>query len=225
MGHAVGVHDPGHYLRVGVNIRRRDVFIRRDQWRDFVSITSGKPLEFVTGKLARIANNAALCAAEWDIDDGTFPRHPHRQGLEFIESNVRVITNTPLARPASAAMLHAETFKHADRTIIHFHRKRQRQRPTRAPQDLAQTRFEAALLRGIIELAHGDSKGVEVFFDGSSGSRKPGRNHDVSFRTSVQFKPRRRAPYPVVATLRRRSSRCADARIQGKGTPPSWPRN
>src|SRR6185312_10541236 len=30
-GHTVGVHNPGHHLRVGVNIRRRDVTVRANE--------------------------------------------------------------------------------------------------------------------------------------------------------------------------------------------------
>src|SRR5439155_5897752 len=157
---------------------------------------------------------------------GALPGHPSGKGFNFVESNIGMIANTALARPARAVVLHAKTFKHANGTIVHFHWKGQRQGAARAPQDLAQTGFEAAFLGGIIELAHGDSKRVEIFFgcNGRGVNRKPGSSHKISFRPNV-LKPRRRAPYPAVATLRHRSSRYADVRIRDTRTRCTKPRS
>ena len=126
MGHAVGVHDPSHDLRIGVNIRRGNVFVRPDQRRNLVCVAPRQPFKFVVRELVRVANNAAFCASEWDVDDGAFPGHPCCEGPYFVERDVGMIANAALARPTRAVMLHAEAFKHANGTVVHLHRKGQR---------------------------------------------------------------------------------------------------
>src|SRR5690349_4616074 len=74
--HGIGVHDPGHGLRVGVNIGSGDVLVRADDGKNFAGEAAGHALEFALGHALGIANDAALGSAEGNIDDGGFPGHP-----------------------------------------------------------------------------------------------------------------------------------------------------
>src|SRR2546425_11797003 len=97
MHHGDRVHYPRHRLRVRVNIRRRNVPIRPDDWSDFERISSCKSLEFIFRKAFGIANHAPLAAAIRDADGGAFPGHPRGQRLHFIEGYVRMIANAALS--------------------------------------------------------------------------------------------------------------------------------
>ena len=45
--HAVGVHHPGHDLRVRVDVGRRNVAVRTDQWLDFHGVAPGQLLKLL----------------------------------------------------------------------------------------------------------------------------------------------------------------------------------
>src|SRR5205823_9572889 len=98
-------------------------FVWTNQGRDFVCIATGEVLEFVAGKLAGIANNAAFRAAERDVHDGALPGHPRSEGFDFVECNVGMIATAALTRSASAVVLHADAFEYANAAIVHFYRK------------------------------------------------------------------------------------------------------
>ena len=48
--HAVGVHDPGHDLRVGAHVRRRDVFVRADEDADLGGEASCQALQLAVAE-------------------------------------------------------------------------------------------------------------------------------------------------------------------------------
>ena len=124
MGHAVGVHDPGHDLRVGVNVRGGNVFVRADDGGNLVGVAASQVLQLVLGKLVGIADDATFCTSERNVNDGAFPGHPHSERLDFVEGDVGMITNAALAGAAHAAVLNAETVEDLDRTVIHLYRQR-----------------------------------------------------------------------------------------------------
>src|SRR5690606_8108919 len=74
--HAVGVHDPGHRLRVGAHIGRRKVAVRADDDADLGGIAPGEPLQLVLAHGIRIADHAALRPAVRQVDERALPRHP-----------------------------------------------------------------------------------------------------------------------------------------------------
>src|SRR5437764_14143671 len=62
--HRVGIHHPGHNLRIGVHIRSRNITIRSDEDRNFGRITTAEPFEFATGERMWIADDTALCTTK-----------------------------------------------------------------------------------------------------------------------------------------------------------------
>src|SRR6185369_952718 len=74
--HGNCVHDPGHGLRIRVNIGRRDVSIRPDDWSDLESIPAREPFEFSLRHALRITNYAALSSSIRNSHGGAFPGHP-----------------------------------------------------------------------------------------------------------------------------------------------------
>ena len=154
VGHAVGVHDPRHGLRIRVDIGRGNVFIRSNDRRNFVCITAGEAFELVLGELVWIANNPPFRSTERKIDDGALPGHPGSQSFHLIKSDLRVIANAAFAGTSRAVVLHAESVEHVNRAVVHLDGQRKRERPPRAAQHFAHARIEAALFGGGIELAH-----------------------------------------------------------------------
>ena len=98
--HRVRVEDPCHHLRVGTDVGRRDVLLRPDLVDDLGRVAAGEPLELSGGEALRVADDAALRAPEREAHQRTFPGHPHREGLDLVVGDVRVVANAALRRPA-----------------------------------------------------------------------------------------------------------------------------
>src|SRR3989454_10117583 len=58
--HGVGVHDPGHGLRVGVDVGRRGVALRADDHADLRGVAACHALELVPRQLLGISDDTAL---------------------------------------------------------------------------------------------------------------------------------------------------------------------
>ena len=122
LGHAVGIHDPGHGLRVGINIGRRNVLLRPDQRQNGAGIAAGHALQFTLRHVLGIAGDSALAAAEGNVHHGAFPCHPRGQRLHFVQGDLGVIADAAFGRPARRAVLHAIAFKAANVPVVHAHR-------------------------------------------------------------------------------------------------------
>ena len=82
--HGIGVHDPGHGLRIGVNVRRRNVHRGADDGKDLARVTARHALQLALGHALGVADHPALGAAERNVDGGRFPGHPGGQSLYFV---------------------------------------------------------------------------------------------------------------------------------------------
>ena len=98
--HGVGVHDPGHGLLVGVHVGRGNVLLRSDEVDDLRGVAAGHALQFALAHCFGIADDAALGAAEGNVDDGALPGHPTGQGAHFVERDVGRVANAALGRAA-----------------------------------------------------------------------------------------------------------------------------
>ena len=98
--HRVGVEDPRHHLRVGADVGRRNVLLRPDLVDDLRRVAAREPLELPGGEHLRVADHAALRAAEREAHQRAFPGHPHREGLDLVVGDVRVVADAALRRPA-----------------------------------------------------------------------------------------------------------------------------
>src|SRR6266498_3626735 len=112
----------------------------------------------------RIANNAAFRASEWNVYNCALPCHPRSKRFHFIERDSRMIANTAFTRPASGVVLHAVSFKNANRAVIHFYRQSNGELTPRTTQHLTQPGFEVATFHSGIELPLRDAKRVQIFF-------------------------------------------------------------
>ena len=70
-----------------------------------------------------IADDAALGAAERDVDDGALPGHPTGQGADFVERDVGRVADAALGRAAGDVVLHAEAGEHLNAAVVHGHGK------------------------------------------------------------------------------------------------------
>ena len=122
--HRVGVGDPRHDLFVGVDVGRGDVLVGADRVDDLGGVAAGQRLELALRHLRRIANHAALAAAERQLRDRALPGHPRRQRRHFIERHVGVIADAALGRAERDVVLHAIAGEHLDLAGVHLDRAR-----------------------------------------------------------------------------------------------------
>ena len=70
----------------------------------------------------RFTDHATFAAAERDVYDGTFPRHPCSQCAHFVERNVGSKPDPALCRTARDRMLDSIAFKNFDPAVIEHDR-------------------------------------------------------------------------------------------------------
>jgi hypothetical protein len=120
--HGIGIHDPGHGLFVGVYVGRGDVLFRTDELEEFGGVAARHALQFALRHFVRIANDAALGAAEGNVHHRALPRHPARQRAHFVEVHVGCVAQSALGRAARNRVLHPESGEHFEVPIVHLHR-------------------------------------------------------------------------------------------------------
>ena len=159
--HRVGVHDPGHHLGVGVDVRGRDVALGADQDLDLGREASGQALELLHAQLLGVDDDPALAAAVGDADDRALPGHPHGEGLDLVERHVLVIAQPALGRSAPEVVLDAVSGEDLDAAVVHGDREVDGQLAARLAQDAAHADVHAEPLGRQVELALGDFPGVD----------------------------------------------------------------
>ena len=117
--HGVGVHDPGHGLLVGVHVGGGDVFFRADELDERGGVAAGHAFELALGHGLGIADDAALGAAEGDVDDGAFPGHPGSECADFVEGDIRGVADAALAGAAGDGVLHTVAGEDLDGSVVH----------------------------------------------------------------------------------------------------------
>ena len=141
--HAVGVHHPRHHLLVRVDVRRGDVFFRSDGVDDFGDIAAGQRLQLAARHLRGIADDAALSAAERNVGDGAFPRHPGGQRRHLVKRDAGVVPDAALGGAKRDVVLHAKAGEHFDLAVVHLYRARHDDLPLGAGEDFPDARLEA----------------------------------------------------------------------------------
>ena len=144
--HGVGVHHPGHDLFVGVDVGRGNVFFRADEFDQFGGVAPRHALELAHRHLVRIADHAALGAAERNVDHRALPGHPTGQRANFIERDVGRVANAALGRAARDRVLHAEAGEDFEVAVIHLHRDVDREFAVGIAQNPPQALVEIELL-------------------------------------------------------------------------------
>ena len=92
---------------IGVHVGRGNIALGPDDVHDLGRIAAGDAFQFAGRKQIGIANDAALCAAERNIDHRAFPGHPGGERAHFIEGDVGSEANAAFGRSARDGVLHA----------------------------------------------------------------------------------------------------------------------
>ena len=145
--HRVRVHDPGHDLGVGVDVRRGDVALGADEDADLGREAAGQALQLAQRELLGIDDHAALAAAVGDVHHRALPGHPHGQGLDLVEGHVLVVADAALGRAAAEVVLDAVAGEDLDAAVVHLDREVDDQLAPRLAQDLAQAGSRSSVRR------------------------------------------------------------------------------
>jgi hypothetical protein len=105
--HRVGIHEPRHDLRRGIDVGRRHVFVGADDLDELGRVTARDAFEFVLGERRRIAGDAAFTAAERKVDHRALPGHPKCEGGDLIQGYARMVADAALCRTAREIVLHS----------------------------------------------------------------------------------------------------------------------
>ena len=150
--HAVGVHHPRHHLLVGVDVGRRHVLLGADRVDDLGDVAARQRFELAARHPRRIADDAALAAAERDVRDGALPRHPGGQRRHLVERHAGVIADAALGRAERDVVLHAIAGEDLDLAVVHLHRTGHGDLPLGMRQDLPDARLEVEQAGRSVEL-------------------------------------------------------------------------
>ena len=166
--HGIGIHNPSHGLLVGVHIRSRHVFLWPDELHQFRGVAAGHALKFAHRHPVRIADDAALGAAKWNIDHGAFPSHPTRQRPHFVQGDIRRISNSTLGRPAGNGMLHTESGKNFQLPTVHHDWNVNDDFAVGISKNLPDPIVQVELLCGEIKASSLRLPGINFLFQGNS---------------------------------------------------------
>ncbi len=143
--HGVGIHDPGHGLLIGVDVGRGNILLRPDEVDDLRRVAARHALQFALAHRLGVADDAALGAAEGNVDHGALPGHPTGQRAHFVQRDVGRVADAALARAAGNVVLHPEAGEHLDVAVIHGHRKMNNDFARRRSQQLPQAFIQVEL--------------------------------------------------------------------------------
>jgi hypothetical protein len=122
--HRVGVEDPGHLAPRRADVGRGDVLLGADLVDDLARVAAGQALELALGEDLRVADDPALGAAERDAHQRALPGHPHRERLDLVERDVRVVADPALRGPARDVVRDPVAGEDLDAAVVHRDRDR-----------------------------------------------------------------------------------------------------
>ncbi len=167
--HRVSVHDPGHGLRVGVDIRGGNILGRSDDGQDLAGITPRHAFKLALGHALGVADHATLGPAKRNVHGGGLPGHPHRQRLHFIQSDVGMEADAAFAGTARHVVLHAVAGEHLYLAVVHLRRQGNFQHALGRAQNLAQTGIELQKFGRHVKLNLRDAKRIQVLAGSDAG--------------------------------------------------------
>ena len=143
LGHRVGVHDPGHRLLIGAEIRGRDVEIGPDEKDDLGGVAPREGLALPEGERTGVAANAALGASVGQAHEGALPAHQHGQGRHLAEVDVEIVAETALGGPERGVVMDPISHEHFGLARVHSDRDGHHEGPARVAKPLVNVRLEA----------------------------------------------------------------------------------
>ena len=162
--HGVGIHDPGHGLLVGVHVGGGDVLLGTDELEQFGGVAPRHALQFALRHFVRIADDAALGAAERNVHHRALPSHPAGQRAHLVKVHVGCVAQSALGRAPRNGVLHPESGEHLQVPIVHLHRDMNDDLAARTPQHLPQAFIKIQLLRGQVETRSLRLPGISFLF-------------------------------------------------------------
>ena len=151
--HRVRVEDPGHHLRIGAHVRSGNVLLRPDLVDDLGRVAAGEALLLAEREQLRVADHAALGAAERQRHESALPGHPHRQGLDLVLGDARVIPDPALGRAAGHVVDDAVALEDADGAVVHHDGNRDADRLLAFREDPDEIRLDAERLADLSQLS------------------------------------------------------------------------
>ncbi len=156
----VFVENPGHHLRVGVDVGGGDVAVGPEHDGDALREPARQSFELELGQLLRIDGDAALGAPERNVHERGLPGHDRRETQDLVVIGFRVIADPALAAalagPARAVVLDAIAGEHLDPSVVHAHRHLDLHLAEWRHQDLPHVAFEVDQVGGALELVLDD---------------------------------------------------------------------
>src|SRR5262245_4494097 len=119
LGHGVAVHDPGHRLLVGAEIRRRDVEIRTDEEDDLGRVAPRQGLPLPERQRAGVAADAPLGAPVGEAPEGALPAPHQGRGRDGAQIDVEVVAEAALRWPESRVVVHPVAHEHLGPAGVH----------------------------------------------------------------------------------------------------------
>jgi len=165
--HAVGVHHPRHHLLVGVDVGRGDVLLGADEVDDLRDVAARQRFDLAAREPRRIADDAALAAAERDVGQRALPGHPGGQRRHLVQRHAGVVADATLGGTERDVVLDAEAGEHLDLAAVHEHRARHGDLPLRVAEDVPDAALEAEHGRRAVEVLEGSAENPT--FDAGNG--------------------------------------------------------
>ena len=149
--HRIGVHEPGHDLFVGAEVRRHHVDPRADERNHLLHVAAGKILELLWLERARVDRDPTLAAAEGKIGERAFPAHPDGERCDFADVDVRGESGPAPRGAERQVVLDAKAGEDIRPAVLH---------PDRAGDDDRALRVEepVALVLGDVEMVGDDDE-------------------------------------------------------------------
>ena len=115
----VGVHHPGHRLRIRIHVGRGDVAVRPEDVADLLREAPGQALLLADAHRSRVALDAALRASERDVHEGRLPRHERRKRADLVDIGIGVVADAALVRTARGVVLDAIAGEDVEPAVVH----------------------------------------------------------------------------------------------------------
>ena len=196
--HRVRVEDPRHRRGVRPDVRRRDVLLRADLVDDLRGVPARHALELAARHLLRVAAHAALRPTERKPHQRALPRHPHRERLDLVERDVRVVADAALRRAPRDVVRDPEALERANGAVVEGGRDRDLDGLLALLQHVDEPLVDPECVGDLVELLLSEPERVlaQVRLGGHGGHRGPSLLHPerdlraVRLRVQRQRRPR-----------------------------------
>ena len=119
---------------------------------------------FSIAEIVRIADNAALSAAEGNVHHGAFPGHPHGESADGVHGFMRMEPDPALVRAAGVVVLNAESPENLGASVVHADGNQEMILAQGIAEQIAGRLIQAEFPGNGVELLLSHLKRIERFF-------------------------------------------------------------